>query len=166
MKLRIGLRPCARVPAGFTLIELLVTLVILALLATVTLPVAQVELQRQRERELQLTLREIRSAIDAYKRAYDQGRIAHAVGASGYPPTLEILVDGVEDAQDPAKRKIHFLRRIPADPMQPGTTDNRTRWGLRSYASEADDPQEGEDIYDVYTRAAGIGLDGVAYRRW
>ena len=159
---------CGRQPgtAGFTLIELLVTLTILALLATVTLPVAQVEVQRHRERELRWALREIRSAIDAYKLAYDQGRIAHAADASGYPPTLECLVDGVEDARDPEHHKIHFLRRIPEDPMQAADGQDRLNWGLRSYASDADDPHEGEDIYDVYTRAPGVGIDGVAYRKW
>ncbi|HEX7639062.1 MAG TPA: type II secretion system protein [Burkholderiaceae bacterium] len=151
---------------GFTLIELLVTLAILALLATVTLPVAQVEVQRHREEELRRSLRELRQAIDAYKLAYDQGRIAHAVGASGYPPTLEVLVDGVEDVRDPDRHRIRFLRRIPEDPMQTGTEAERTSWGKRSYASDADDPQEGDDIYDVYTRSTGVGLNGIAYRRW
>ncbi len=150
---------------GFTLIELLVTLTILALLATLTLPVAQLELQRHRERELQHALREIRVAIDAYKQAYEQGRIAHTVGASGYPPTLEILVEGVDDASDPKKRKIFFLRRIPLDPMAGGQSEG-TNWGTRSYASDANDPQEGDDIYDVYTHSTAVGLNGIAYRRW
>ena len=153
--------------SGFTLIELLVTLTILALLATLTLPAAQLELQRHRERELQLALREMRVAIDAYKQAYDQGRIVHTVGASGYPPTLEILVEGVEDSSDPKKRKIFFLRRIPLDPMTgPGGQSDGTNWGTRSYASEANDPQQGDDIYDVYTRSTAVGLNGIAYRRW
>jgi general secretion pathway protein G len=151
---------------GFTLIELLVTLTILALLATVTLPVAQVEVQRHRERDLQRTLRELRTAIDSYKAAYDQGRISHSLGASGYPPSLEILVEGVEDAQDPKKGKIHFLRRIPDDPMSPGGGTDGNAWGKRSYASEASDPQEGDDIYDVFTRSTAVGLNGIAYRRW
>jgi len=153
--------------SGFTLIELLVTLTILALLATLTLPVAQLALQRHRESELQHALRELRVAIDAYKQAYDQGRITHTVGASGYPPTLEILVEGVEDASDPKKKKIFFLRRIPLDPMTgAGVQSDGTNWGIRSYASEANDPQEGDDIYDVYTRSTAVGLNGIAYRRW
>ncbi len=153
--------------SGFTLIELLVTLTILGLLATLTLPVAQLELQRHRERDLQHALREMRVAIDAYRQAYDQGRIVHTVGASGYPPTLEILVEGVEDASDPKKRKIFFLRRIPLDPMTGGGGQSEgTNWGTRSYASDANDPQEGDDIYDVYTRSTAVGLNGIAYRRW
>jgi general secretion pathway protein G len=149
--------------SGFTLIELLVTLAILALLATVTLPVAQVELQRHKERELKVALRDIRTAIDAYKLAYEQGRIAHSVGASGYPPTLEILVEGVEDARDPKKRKIYFLRRIPDDPMSGPTS---TTWATRCYASDADDPQQGDDVYDVHTRTPAVSIDGTPYRRW
>jgi general secretion pathway protein G len=151
---------------GFTLIELLITLTVLALLATITLPVAQVELQRTRERDLQRALREIRLAIDAYKRAYDEGRIIHEAGASGYPPTLDILVDGVEDARDPKKHKIFFLRRIPRDPMLRGSGSDGATWAKRSYASDASDPHEGDDVYDVYTRSTGVGLNGVAYARW
>jgi general secretion pathway protein G len=162
---RTHVTPCRS--SGFTLIELLVTLTILALLATLTLPVAQLELQRHRERELQHALREMRVAIDAYKQAYDQGRFAHTVGASGYPPTLEILVEGVEDASDPKKRRIFFLRRIPLDPMAgAGGQADGTNWGTRSYASDAKDPQEGDDIYDVYTRSTAVGFNGIAYRRW
>ncbi|MBV8503805.1 MAG: type II secretion system protein [Paucibacter sp.] len=152
---------------GFTLIELMISLAILAALAMVVVPVVQTQVQRAREQQLQRALTEIRQAIDSYKRAGDEGRIAKVAGRSGYPPTLETLVEGVADQRDPKHRKIHFLRRVPPDPMRPEAAENAAAgWGKRSYDSEADDPQEGDDVYDVYSRSAGSGLNGVPYRLW
>lgn len=152
---------------GFTLIELLVTLVILGLLGSLTVPVAQIYRQRVHEQELRLALREIRRGIDAYQRASNDGRIPKSLGSTGFPNNLDILVEGVLDQRDPKHNKIYFLRRIPRDPMN---TDNdiseSATWGKRSYASEANDPQEGDDIYDVYSTSTKVGLNGVPYNKW
>jgi prepilin-type N-terminal cleavage/methylation domain-containing protein len=152
---------------GFTLIELLVTLAILAVLGTLVAPVAQVAVQRQHEQELRRSLREIRQAIDAYKRASDEGRISKAAGATGYPPRLELLAEGVRDLRSPKEVKIYFLRRLPRDPFSsdPELADAQT-WGKRSYASEPNEPKEGEDVYDVYSLSPKVGLGGVPYSRW
>ena len=157
----------ARRPRGFTLIELLVTLAILALLGTLVVPVAQVALQRRHEQELRVALREIRAAIDAYKKAGDEGRIPRTAGASGYPPKLEVLVEGVADQKSPKKAKIYFLRRLPRDPFN-GDADlkDAETWGKRSYASEPDEPREGDDVYDVFSTSDKVGLNGILYSRW
>ncbi len=159
--------PATCATLGFSLIELLVTLVILAVLATVTVPVAQVQVQRQKEQELRLTLRELRSAIDAYKKAADEGRIRKAAATSGYPPSLKVLVDGEDDQRGAGGRKVFFLRRVPHDPFYGGPeVDGLQSWGKRSYASEASDPKEGADVYDVYSLSSQTGLNGVPYRQW
>lgn len=154
-------------PQGFTLIELLITLAIIALLATITIPLAEVTLQRQKEQELRLALHEIRNALDAYKKAVDEGRVVRSINSSGYPKNLEMLEQGVPDARDPKMAKIYFIRRIPKDPMSldPDAKPAET-WGKRSYASDPDSPREGDDIYDVYSFSEQVGLNGVPYRKW
>lgn len=152
---------------GFTLIELLVTLAILALLGTLAVPVAQVTAQRRDEAELRRALREIRAGIDAYKKASDEGRVAKAAGATGYPPRLEVLVEGVRDQKSPKQAQVYFMRRLPRDPFHanPGSSDAET-WGKRSYASEPDEPKEGDDVYDVYSLSEKPGLNGIPYNKW
>lgn len=152
---------------GFTLIELVVTLAIVGLLSTAALPLAQLVAKREKEGELRLALREIRQGIDAYKLAADTGHIKLELGASGYPPDLKSLYAGVEDAGSAKRVNLYFLRRVPRDPFFPdGSAQAEETWGLRSYASPPDDPQPGDDVFDVYSLAAGKGLNEVAYRDW
>ena len=152
---------------GFTLIELLVTLAILALLGTLVVPVAQVTAQRRDEVELRRALREIRAGIDAYKKASDEGRVAKAAGSSGYPPRLEMLVDGVRDLRSPKQAQIYFMRRLPRDPFHPDPeASSAETWGKRSYASEPDEPKEGDDVYDVVSMSEKTGLNGIPYNKW
>jgi general secretion pathway protein G len=150
---------------GFTFIELLVVTTILLVLAAAIMPLARVTVQRQKEAELHRDLREMRTAIDKYKDAVDMGLIASIdikTGSEGYPPDLQTLVDGVTVANDASGRKLKFLRRIPIDPLT-----NSTDWGLRSYQDKPDATSwGGQNVYDVYTKAQGVALDGTKYRDW
>jgi general secretion pathway protein G len=152
---------------GFTLIELMVVLAIVGLLATVAVPLGKMATQRLKEAELREALRDLRIGIDAYKRAAELGRILVKADESGYPPNLEVLVNGVDDARDPNKAKIYFMRHLPRDPFFPDSAAPAAEsWGLRSYKSPPDDPQPGDDVFDIYTYAKGAGLNGVPYREW
>jgi general secretion pathway protein G len=152
---------------GVTLIELLICLSILGVLASITVPFAKIAIQRNKESELRHALREIRNGIDAFKRASDDGRISTTNGKSGYPPNLEILVDGIEDQRDPQHKKIYFLRKIPHDPFSiDGNIVNSNLWGLRSYSSDANAPEEGDDVYDVFSKSSEIGLNNVELKKW
>jgi len=158
----VGLRA-----AGFTIIELLITVAIVSILASAALPMAEMTVRRTREQDLRQSLREIRVALDKHKQAWDSGHILKKSGDSGYPRTLEVLVEGVVDAKSPTGAKIYFLRRLPHDPF--AATANvpaGSTWGKRSYASPPDDPKEGDDVFDVYSLSDGIGMNGVPYREW
>lgn len=152
---------------GFTIVELLVTVIIVSILASAMFPMAELAFQRTRETELRHALREIRQALDAYKKASDEGRILIKAGESGYPPTLEALAAGVVDAKSPTGEKLQFIRKIPRDPFFPesGVPSAQT-WGKRSYASTAENPKEGKDVYDIYSLSDRVGINGIPYREW
>jgi general secretion pathway protein G len=151
---------------GFSFLELLAAAAIIGLLASVAVPFVETTVKRQKERELRTALREIRLAIDAYKQAVATEHIATTLEQSGYPPTLSDLVGGVPDLKAKGKM-LYFLRRIPRDPFatDPGLTPLRS-WGLRSFASPADSPSAGVDVFDVYSSSPKTGLNGVPYKEW
>lgn len=157
----------ARRQSGFTLIELVVTVAIVSILALAASPLLETTVRRQKESELRAALREIRGAIDAYRQAVDDGKIAKKADESGYPARLEELFMGVENRQDPAKGKIYLLRRLPRDPFNREANLGATQtWGKRSYASPPDLPQEGVDVFDVYSLSDERGSNGIPYREW
>ena len=151
---------------GFTLIEMVVVVLIVSILASAAMPLAALHKRRTQEAELRQALRVLRTALDDYKRAWEQGRIEKKPEDSGYPPSLDLLVKGVKDASSPKGQRIYFLRRLPRDPFADPALPAAQTWGLRSYASPPDAPAEGADVFDVYTTHEGVGLDGTPYRQW
>jgi general secretion pathway protein G len=161
----MSMRRRLRSSRGFTFVELLVVSALLIILASAAMPMAKVWMQRQREAELRRSLRDMRTAIDKFKDQADLGNIANTElrpGSENYPPSLEVLVEGVAAANDATGRKLKFLRRIPIDPMT-----NSQDWGLRSYTDRPDSTSwGGGNVYDVYSNSEGTALDGTKYREW
>lgn len=154
---------------GLSLIELVVTMVILGILGSLILPSAQMASRRTKELELRRNLREVRSAIDEYKKNYDKAladqKTPQVLNKSGYPETLQLLVEG-DDFGGLLKGKKKFLRRIPQDPFYKPQGDEPA-WGMRSHADEPDSTTwGGEDVFDVYSQSQGTAIDGTNYKDW
>ncbi|HEV2991672.1 MAG TPA: type II secretion system protein [Candidatus Angelobacter sp.] len=143
---------------GITLLEMIVAITVLMILMSAAVPVARMSAKRQKETTLRRDLWEMRSAIDRYKELADRNAFQQKVDSQGYPPDLETLVKGV----DVQGKKIRFLRKIPIDPM----TGN-TEWGMRSMQDDpTSDSWGGQNVFDVYTKSEGTGLDGTKYKDW
>lgn len=162
-------------PRGFTLIELVITLAIVGLVAMVALPLYEVTTTRVKETELRQALRTIRNGLDAYKAATDSGLLAKQAGESGYPPSLEVLTQVLELANKrdfglnagEASQHMVILRQLPRDPFFPDLQVPAAQtWNTRAYASRADDPQPGADVFDVSSMSTRTALDGTTYSSW
>lgn len=205
---------------GFSLFELIVTLSILAVLVVGTIPLSQNAVRRQKEIKLRETLRQVRAAIDEFRRdsvgACNQVTGNNTTGQTGgmgqsyaptdprsrvviddctvftadnldrYPPTLEMLVDGVKvrdrglssvmtgggglgdskqqatEISDLDEQVKVYLRHLPVDPIT-GESD----WKFRS-SYQADDDGSWDDInvFDVRSASTETALDGTKYSDW
>ncbi|MCK5312696.1 MAG: type II secretion system protein [Desulfobacteraceae bacterium] len=146
--------------SGLTLIEVMATVAIISVLAAGVLPLSQMMYKRTKELELRNNLRIIRTALDKHEELVDQGVVPKNTN-SGYPESLEVLVNGV-DLKEAVDEKKKFLRRIPKDPM----TENG-EWGLRAYADNSDSTiWGGQDVYDVYSLSDRQAIDGTYYKEW
>jgi len=150
-----------RAPAGYTLVEVVVVAALMTILASISFPVAKYTHKRAKEADLRASLREVRNAVDEYKRYSDAGLLPIDLGTDGYPAELETLVEGV-DLIGQVDKSVKFLRRVPIDPMT-----GEAEWGLRSFQDDWDtDSWGGENVYDVYSLSEGVGLNGVPYKEW
>lgn len=205
--------------SGYTLLELMITLTVLSIMVLIALPLAENAVRRQKEIQLREALRQIRSAIDEFKRdsigACMQGAITSVNPAKvqeqlfvpadprsrvviddcsiftpdnldRYPPSLEILVEGVRvkprginfkikpvqvfnDDQEQDNKDLSvtetkkvYLREIPIDPFT-GKKD----WKLRSsYQSRDSDTWDGINVFDVRSASNETALNGEKYRDW
>jgi general secretion pathway protein G len=147
--------------AGFTLAELVMVAAVMVALSAAVFPVVKFTSKRSKEMDLRLALREMRLAIDTYKRYSDQGMLPAELTTEGYPKDLEVLVKG-QPLVGQVDKKLKLLRRIPVDPMT-----GKAEWGVRSYKDEPDATSTGgENVYDVYSLSGGVGLNGIPYRKW
>jgi general secretion pathway protein G len=164
MKPRFSFR--LKLSHGFTIVELLVVMAIMGILAAAIMPLGEAMLKAQKERELKQALWEIRSAIDEYKRASDQGAFRQGQVEIGYPPNLRALTAGVADARTTTGQQLYFLRQIPRDPFAPPDIEAEQTWRLRSYGSPSDKPAPGADVYDIRSSSDEISMDGTPYAKW
>jgi general secretion pathway protein G len=202
---------------GFTLFELVVTLTVLSIMIMGTIPLAQNAARRQRELRLRETLRDVRNAIDEFKRdtlgACPAGQIRTGNPAGGptglnvpsdprsrvviddctifdsenldrYPPSLEVLVDGVKVRQrglnivggsglnsnsrqateltDTGELTKVYLREMPVDPMT-GRSDFKIR---SSYQGKDETEWDSINVFDIRSSSDETALNGEKYSDW
>ena len=123
---------------GFTLIELVIVMTIIAILASVAVPIYITHVKHAKEVVLMNDLDEMRRALDKYAADKEKGA-----------QSLQDLVSG------------GYLRAVPVDPL---TKSNET-WETEM-ESEPYRPGVPVGIANVRSGADGTGTDGRAYKEY
>ena len=152
---------------------------IIAILASVAMPLSKVSTKRAQEIELRQQLRTIRGAIDLFKLEWNRdgdvllGTVCvknklmckEVTGPYGYPKSFEVLLGVKLTGQEATVRGTtvrRYLRVMPIDPLT-GKSD----WIVRCYKDQPKPSRWcGEDVYDVMTQSEESALDGTKYRDW
>lgn len=211
----MSVRSKHRLHDGYSMLELVATLTVLSVLVMGSIPMAQNAVKRQKESRLRETLRDVRNAIDEFKRdtigACPQGAVAtgnptqqggnipadprsrvviddckifDSENLDRYPPTLDLLVEGVKvkarglnvkggsgiSDGSPQATEINqakelikkYLRELPVDPMT-GESD----WRIRSsYQDKDSDNWDDINVFDIRSNSDEEGLNGEKYSTW
>ncbi|HYE74782.1 MAG TPA: type II secretion system protein [Blastocatellia bacterium] len=124
---------------GFTMMELVIVMTIMAILATVAIPIFQKHIQRAREVRLMHDLAVMREAIDKY-----------TIDKEEAPKSLPDLVSS------------GYLRKVPEDPI----TKSAETWQTETQSQDEVLPGKTAGIKDVRSGAEGTGSDGKAYSEY
>ena len=124
---------------GFTLIELMIVMAIIAILATIAIPIYVRTLQRAKEATLKEDLHTMRTAIDSY-----------TVDKEKAPESLDDLVQA------------GYLKSIPVDPV----TSSSETWitSQSDILTDINETQGGLD--DVHSGSQALASDGTSYNTW
>ncbi|MCU1347544.1 MAG: prepilin-type N-terminal cleavage/methylation protein [Acidobacteria bacterium] len=148
---------------GFTIIELVVVVAIVAILASVALPVVRFSIRRSKENQLRDRLQHFTLAIDRYQQLRSKGLIKSqiAILQGTYPKSLEELSKPIELID--GKTIVLLRERDLIDPMT-----RNTEWQT---TSSTDDPESsdtnGDNVFDVHSKSTGLALDGrTHYNEW
>ena len=144
---------------GVTLLEMIVVITILLIMMGAAVPVLKVSVPPAAGSGTAARPWEMRSAIDRYKDAADKNAFQQKLGSEGYPPDMDTLVNGVEVAGGkklplfaPDSRRSHDWEHGLGPALHAGRSQSDS-WG-------------GQNVFDVYTKSTGVGLDGTKYKDW